>query len=247
MTQPPKSQTAQRRALVVSLHDVSPMTRAGCAAILAELRALGVPAVSLLVIPDHHHRAPMLADAEFGPWLRAQAAAGMRSSSTGTITNARVAMARACATKATTRFYTADEGEFYDLDRASATALVDQGARGISTNSASPTAGFIAPAWLLGREAEAALRELRCEYTTRLGSVLDLRTGRVVCLAIARLERAQRVAAADEPRLECAALSPAARPIRCCAFPSIPSICGTRRSGNKYVNSSRGRLPSAKR
>ena len=38
--------------------------------------------------------------------------------------------------------------------------------------------GFIAPAWLLSSEAEDALRELKCEYTTRLGDVLDLRTGR---------------------------------------------------------------------
>jgi predicted deacetylase len=34
--------------------------------------------------------------------------------------------------------------------------------------------GFIAPAWLLGAEAEMALRELGCEYTTRLGGVTDL-------------------------------------------------------------------------
>jgi predicted deacetylase len=37
--------------------------------------------------------------------------------------------------------------------------------------------GFIAPAWLLGAEAETALRDSSVEYTTRLGSVLDLRTG----------------------------------------------------------------------
>jgi predicted deacetylase len=79
--------------------------------------------------------------------------------------------------KATTRFYTADEGEFYDLDRASATALVTK-ARAEFQQLGVPTAGFIAPAWLLGSEAEAALCDLQCEYTTRLGSVLDLRTGR---------------------------------------------------------------------
>ena len=68
--------TTNRPALVVSLHDISPMTRPDCAAILDELRSLGVPAVSLLVIPDHHHKGHMLADAEFGAWLREQAATG---------------------------------------------------------------------------------------------------------------------------------------------------------------------------
>ena len=37
----------------------------------------------------------------------------------------------------------------------------------------SPT-GFIAPAWLLSRPAEEALRDLGFAYTTRLGSVLNL-------------------------------------------------------------------------
>ena len=37
--------------------------------------------------------------------------------------------------------------------------------------------GFIAPAWLLGDEAEQAARNLGFAYTTRLGGVLDLRSG----------------------------------------------------------------------
>jgi hypothetical protein len=165
------------RALVVSLHDVSPMTRADCAAILAELQSLGVPTVSLLVIPDHHHKGHMLADAEFGPWLREQAAAGHEIVIHGYYHQRARRDGESLQAKATTRFYTADEGEFYDLDRAAATALVTK-ARAEFQQLGVPTAGFIAPAWLLGSEAEAALRDLPCEYTTRLGSVLDLRTGR---------------------------------------------------------------------
>jgi predicted deacetylase len=37
--------------------------------------------------------------------------------------------------------------------------------------------GFIAPAWLLGKEAEQAARNIGFAYTTRLGGVLDLRSG----------------------------------------------------------------------
>lgn len=77
--------------------------------------------------------------------------------------------------KWTTRIYTADEGEFYDLDRATAAALVSKVREEFRQLGVEPT-GFIAPAWLLGAEAEAALRELGCGYTTRLGSVADLKT-----------------------------------------------------------------------
>ena len=36
--------------------------------------------------------------------------------------------------------------------------------------------GFIAPAWLLGNEAEQAVRDAELEYTTRLRTVCDLRS-----------------------------------------------------------------------
>src|SRR4051794_40564674 len=71
-----RNETMSGRALVISLHDVSPQTRAACAEILAQLAVLGVPRCSLLVIPDHHRRGHFLADAGCVTWLRVQAAAG---------------------------------------------------------------------------------------------------------------------------------------------------------------------------
>lgn len=169
--------TTPIRSLVVSLHDVSPHTQPECAAILGELRALGVPHASLLVIPDHHHKGHMLANANFAAWLREQAAAGHEIVAHGYYHQRARRTGESVPAKLTTRFYTADEGEFYDLDRATATALVAQ-ARQEFAQLGVTTAGFIAPAWLLSAEAENALRDLHCEYTTRLASVLDLRTGR---------------------------------------------------------------------
>jgi predicted deacetylase len=165
------------RSLVVSLHDVSPHTRPDCASILSELQTLGVPHTSLLVIPDHHHKGHMMADADFGSWLRDQAAAGHEIVMHGYHHLRPRRDGEKLAAKLTTRFYTADEGEFYDLDGATTTKLVTK-ARGEFSQLGVNPAGFIAPAWLLSDEAEAALRDLQCEYTTRLGSVLDLRTGR---------------------------------------------------------------------
>ncbi len=166
------------RALVVSLHDVSPQTRVECAEILAELAGLGVAKCSLLVIPDHHRRGHFLADAECAAWLRAQAAAGHELVMHG-YHHQRVRRAgESVAAKLTTRLYTADEGEFFDLDGATARVLVEKARADFRQLGVEP-AGFIAPAWLLSAEAEVALRELGCAYTTRLGSVVDLQSGRV--------------------------------------------------------------------
>ena len=169
--------TTPHRSLVVSLHDVSPLTRVECATILDELRALGVGHTSLLVIPDHHHKGHMLADAAFGGWLRGQAADGHEIVMHGYHHLRPRRAEEKWTTKLTTRFYTADEGEFYDLDRATATELISKARAEFSQLGLTANA-FIAPAWLLSAEAETALRDLHCEYTTRLGNVLDLRTGR---------------------------------------------------------------------
>ena len=163
---------------MVSLHDVSPGTRAECAEILGQLAVLGVPRCSLLVIPDHHRRGHFLADTKCAAWLRAQAAAGHEMVMHGYYHQRTRREGESVGAKWTTRIYTADEGEFYDLDRAAATALVSQAREEFRQLGVEP-AGFIAPAWLLSAEAEAALRELGCEYTTRLGSVVDLQRARV--------------------------------------------------------------------
>jgi predicted deacetylase len=166
------------RALVVSLHDVSPHTRENCEQALTALDRLGVKQCSLLVIPDHHHRGHFLADPAFCAWLKAQADYGHEIVIHGYYHQRERRSVESTVQKLTTRFYTADEGEFYDLDRPSAAALV-QAARADFQKLGLDPSGFIAPAWLLSREAEAVLRDCGCEYTTRLGSVLDLRHARL--------------------------------------------------------------------
>jgi predicted deacetylase len=116
--------TFPARSLVVSLHDVSTVTRAECASILAELASLGIRQTSLLVIPDHHHRGHMLADPSFGEWLREQAASGHEIVIHGYHHRRTRREGENLGTRLTTRFYTADEGEFYDLNRTAATDLV---------------------------------------------------------------------------------------------------------------------------
>jgi len=166
------------RALVVSLHDVSPQTRVECAGILDELAGFGVPHCSLLVVPDHHRRGHFLADDTCSAWLRAQAAAGHELVMHGYHHERQRRAGESAGAKLKTRVYTADEGEFYDLDRDAAAALVEKARADFRQLGVEP-AGFIAPAWLLSAEAETALRGLGCAYTTRLGTVVDLQGGHV--------------------------------------------------------------------
>lgn len=165
------------RALVVSLHDVSPRTQTACERIIAELAGLGVTRTSLLVIPDHHHRGRVLDDPVCCRWLVEMERNGHEIVTHGYYHRRVRRPGESAMQKLTTRIYTADEGEFYDLDRTTAHGLVARGNAELNRLGLTPR-GFIAPAWLLGTEAEAALLELGVEYTTTLGSVIDLQRGR---------------------------------------------------------------------
>lgn len=164
------------RALIVSLHDVSPRTRAACARILDGLASQGVARAALLVIPDHHRRGHFLADAEFCAWLVEMERAGHEIVAHGYYHQRARREGESPMQKIATRVYTAGEGEFFDLDRATARALVARANAELTQAGLTPH-GFIAPAWLLGAEAEAALRGLEVEYTTRLATLHDLRRG----------------------------------------------------------------------
>ncbi|MFZ4682521.1 MAG: DUF2334 domain-containing protein [Terrimicrobiaceae bacterium] len=163
-----------RPVLVVSIHDVSPLTQKRVADMLADLADLGVDRTSLLVIPDHHHKAPILEDAGFCSWLRETADRGhevvlhgyyhLRPKGGGL----RGAL--------TTEVYTAGEGEFYDLSEEEAAARLEKGLREFQTAGFHPK-GFIAPAWLLGEKAEAAVKAAGFDYTTRLKNFKNLKTG----------------------------------------------------------------------
>ncbi len=162
------------KALVVSIHDVSPFTRPDCERMLADLQSARIATLSLLVIPDHHGRGHFLADAGFCQWLRELEAAGNEIVIHG-FTHQRARMAgESLADQAMTRFYTRDEGEFFDIAENQAAELIARAQRDFTSAGLSPV-GFIAPAWLLSEGGERAARAAGCAYTTRLGTVTDFR------------------------------------------------------------------------
>lgn len=162
-----------RPALVISIHDVSPLTRARVEAMLADLLALGAGRTSLLVIPNHHHKAPMLEDAGYCRWLAETAARGHEVVLHGYYH----LRPKGAGSNLVTEHYTAGEGEFYDLTEDEARQRLGRGLEDFRRAGFAP-AGFIAPAWLLGAAAERAVKNAGFAYTTRLGNFKDLASGR---------------------------------------------------------------------
>ena len=166
----------RQRLLAVSVHDVSPLTRDGVEVMLRDLAEVGVGVTSLLVVPDHHHRADIDQDSGFLAWLREKEAAGHEMVLHGFYHRREKAGGGGWTRKIVTEHYTAGEGEFYDLDYETARGRMGRGREKL-TGAGLEVIGFIAQAWLLGDEAERAARNLGFAYTTRLGGVLDLRCG----------------------------------------------------------------------
>ena len=159
-------------SLVVSIHDLSTITRGAVERMLEDLEKVGVSQTSLLVIPDHHHKGRIDADPAFCEMLRGAVAEGHEAVLHGFYHLRSAKEGEGVATRLITRSYTAGEGEFYDLGREEAVALLRKGKEALG-NCGVPFSGFIAPAWLLGEDAETAVWEEGFAYTTRIGSVIE--------------------------------------------------------------------------
>jgi uncharacterized protein len=165
---------AKNDVLVVSIHDVAPGNRPTVEKMVAELVRKGVGTTSLLVVPDYHHEGPVSKDPAFIAWLRNLQAEGHEIVIHGYFHERPRRPGESLSQRFLTRVYTQDEGEFFDLDYETALQRINTGRDQFHAAGLNPH-GFIAPAWLLGSEAERAARDAGMEYTTRLNSIRDLR------------------------------------------------------------------------
>lgn len=162
----------QQRALVVSIHDVAPATQDRADEILRKIADLGATVSSLLVVPDYHRQGRAMADPAFCAWLRKLEQRGHEIVLHGFFHERARRPNETTRAQLITRFYTADEGEFYDLGYDEARALIEEAQREFAAQDFRPR-GFIAPAWLLGAEAERAAIDAGMTYTTTLRQVRD--------------------------------------------------------------------------
>lgn len=166
-----------RPALVVSIHDVSPLTQKVTDEILRDLKEVGVERTSLLVIPDHHHKAMIGEDSGFCEWLRGLQRDGHEVVLHGYYHKRPKKEGGGWWQRLVTEHYTAGEGEFFDLTENQARVRLEKARQEFAAEGFHPT-GFIAPAWLLGQDAETAVRKAGFVYTTRLQNFKDLSSGR---------------------------------------------------------------------
>ena len=148
---------ASRRLLLASIHDVGPRFEPQIDALADRLaQLLGGPKFAMLVVPDHWDEAPLARSSGFARKLRAWSDAGVEMFVHGwrhrddQFHAGRIARVRA-------RHMTAGEGEFLGLSRNEALSRMQAGRIVIEDAIGRATAGFIAPAWLYGEGAMAAL------------------------------------------------------------------------------------------
>jgi len=167
---------ATRDFMVVSLHDVAPCNQQITSTIISELARRGVRVCSLLVVPDYHHQGLFTKNEQFVSWLRALEADGHEIVIHGYFHERHRAAKEGLRDKFLTGFYTQHEGEFYDLNYDEALQRITAARDEFRASGLKPR-GFVAPAWLLGEDAERAARDAGMEYTTRVHKVCDLRAG----------------------------------------------------------------------
>ncbi|MGB9475005.1 MAG: polysaccharide deacetylase family protein [Candidatus Udaeobacter sp.] len=167
---------ATRGFMVVSLHDVAPSSQQIADTIISELARRGVGVCSLLVVPDYHHEGLFTKNQQFVSWLRALEADGHEIVIHGYFHERPSSAKESLYDKFFTRFYTQQEGEFYDLNYEEALRRITTAQEEFRASGLKPR-GFVAPAWLLNKNAERAARDAGLEYTTRLHKVCDLRAG----------------------------------------------------------------------
>lgn len=146
-------------SLLVAIHDVGPRSESAVDRLcdLIEPHS-GAGRFAMLVVPDHWHQAPILPGSPFAARLRRWAAQGIEMFVHGWYhldeTPHKGWLAHWRATQ-----MTAGEGEFLGLDRDTARRRMTSGRHLIEDITGRPVTGFVAPAWLYGPGALAALAE----------------------------------------------------------------------------------------
>lgn len=112
----------------------------------------------MLVVPNFWDRSPIVRGSPFATRLREWSEAGAEIFLHGYAHRDDVAHASAVA-KFKARHLTAGEGEFLGLSHFEATIRIEMGRRLLEDVTGAPIAGFVAPAWLYGRHARAALAD----------------------------------------------------------------------------------------
>jgi predicted deacetylase len=159
--------------LLVSIHDVSPLTWERAAQAVDLTARCGVPAdaLTVLVVPRHEGSPPLAENPAFVEWLRGLAARGATLVAHG-LTHRMRRRARLPHRLFWAYVFAAGQGEFYTATRDEAegwlgTIREDFAAAGLGD----ALAGFVPPAWLLSRGARDAVGKAGFEFVETMPGI----------------------------------------------------------------------------
>lgn len=164
-------------ALSVVMHDVAPATWAACHALLQVLDEVQPAPVSLLVVADYHRGQSIEQDTAFLRAMEQRLSRGDEILVHGLCHLDESPAPGAWRERFFRRVYTASEGEFFSLSREDALERMRQARARFKALGWQPQ-GFVAPAWLMGQGAQAALRDSAFDYSTSRRELIALPSGR---------------------------------------------------------------------
>jgi predicted deacetylase len=149
-------------AVAIALHDVSPATWRECSVLLGMLDDVGATPLTLLVVPDYHFEAPVLADPAFCHAMDARLARGDELVLHGMHHVDTEPSPRTLRGYVERRLLTRAEGEFAALAFETAAARIAKGVA-LFRMLGWPLYGFVPPAWLANDASRTALA--RCGHS----------------------------------------------------------------------------------
>jgi predicted deacetylase len=164
----------ERPALLVSIHDVSPLTLEASRRAVALIESEGVPvqALTLLVIPRHEDRAPLDRHGPTRDWLRQLADTGTCLAMHG-LTHRMEGRVRNPWRWALAKGFARGQGEFLLSNRNDFARQLET-ARAIFRRAGLDEAllGFVPPAWLLSKAALTAVKESGFGFYERFSGIV---------------------------------------------------------------------------
>ena len=169
------------RRLLVSIHDVGPLFEPEVDRLRALLtRHIPEDRIAMLVVPNHWGKAAITPGSPFADRLRDWADRGSELFVHGWFHQDNV-IHKGRVDRFKARHMTASEGEFLGLSEAAAIERMAAGRALIEDISGRPAAGFVAPAWLYGPGALAAVASLGFGVCEDHMKVWSPASGRILC------------------------------------------------------------------
>ncbi len=154
----PQLAIGRPRRLLVAIHDVAPLHAPAIEELRCALVQVGASQVAMLVVPDFWGESPILPGSAFATRLREWADEGVEMFLHGYHHSDDCRHPR-WIDRVKAHGMTAGEGEFLGLTTGEARRRITEGRSLVEEVTGRAISGFVAPAWLYGPGARAALSD----------------------------------------------------------------------------------------